>query len=55
MHGILRTATRLEVQCTRRRCGKERGIVVLHTFDLETGALVKTERYKNPLPTGRND
>jgi len=48
LHGILRNRT-LEVKCDSRFCGHRPGVVVLHTFDLESGELISTERYKTPL------
>lgn len=38
----------LEVKCRSRRCGHEGGVVVIHRFDLETGNLVGTQRFKDP-------
>lgn len=52
MHGKLDIFDgKLEVKCNRRRCGAERGVVVLHTFDLNTGEMVGTKRYRDPHPT----
>lgn len=48
MHGKMLSATTLEVLCKRRACGKRPGVVVLHTFDLTTGNLIKTERFTDP-------
>ena len=50
----------LEVKCRSSRCGAGKGVVVLHRFDIATGRLLSTNRYKNPatrrtideLPTG---
>ena len=50
MHGILSEDHKhLEVKCKTRKCGAWPGVVVIHTFDLSTGKLVKTERYSDPL------
>lgn len=38
----------LEVSCDSRWCGKTSGIVVLHRFDLDTGRLLETLRFKSP-------
>jgi hypothetical protein len=38
----------LEVKCDSRFCGAGPGRVVLHRFDLETGFLVNTRRFKTP-------
>lgn len=48
LHGIYDPETNtLEVTCRSRRCGKEDGVVVLHTFQLSDGS-VKTEKFNNP-------
>jgi len=39
----------LEVKCRSSRCGAEPGVVVLHRFDLHTGKLIETRKYKNPM------
>lgn len=50
MHGILSDdGTELEVKCKRRSCGKVSGVVVLHTFDLKTGKLLRTSRFREPV------
>uniref|UniRef100_A0AAU6R661 Uncharacterized protein n=1 Tax=Micrococcus phage Kurnik TaxID=3092208 RepID=A0AAU6R661_9CAUD len=36
----------LEVSCNSTFCGKRSGVVILHRFDLATGELVDTNRYK---------
>lgn len=38
----------LEVACNSTFCGARKGIVVLHRFDLETGSLAGTQRFKTP-------
>lgn len=38
----------LEVACRSRRCGYEAGVVVIHRFDLVTGDLMGTKRFRNP-------
>lgn len=53
MHGKLEDHL-LEVKCSRRSCGAGRGIVVLHTFNLNTGELVGTSRFADPTRTGEN-
>lgn len=53
MHGKLNIVNgMLEVKCSRRRCGAERGVVVLHTFDLSTGNMIKTQRFRDPYNRG---
>jgi hypothetical protein len=49
MHGILVSKGVLEVKCDSRLCGAGSGVVVLHQFDLETGSLIKTVRFKQPI------
>ena len=48
MHGILREGRYLEVKCKRRPCGAKPGVVVLHTFDLTTGILTDTKKFRDP-------
>ena len=36
----------LEIKCDSRFCGAKPGIVVLHRFDLATGDVVETQRYR---------
>jgi len=49
MHGILsEDRQHLEVKCKRRSCGAGPGIVVLHTFDLKTGKISETKKYRDP-------
>jgi hypothetical protein len=38
----------LEVKCRSARCGAGRGIVVIHSFDLATGKLTGTDRFRDP-------
>lgn len=47
MFGRLLDETHLEVKCHRRACGHKPGVVVFHTFDLETGEYT-TARYAEP-------
>lgn len=46
LHGIVVAPGVLEVSCNSNRCGWERGKVVLHRFDVETGKLLETREYK---------
>jgi hypothetical protein len=41
----------LEVRCRSSRCGHEPGVVVVHGFDVETGKLLGTEKYRDPSVT----
>lgn len=38
----------LEVKCSSRFCGAGPGITVTHKFDLNTGKLLGTNKYKDP-------
>lgn len=40
----------LEVKCRSDRCGAKAGVVVLHRFDVETGKLVSTRKFRDPGP-----
>jgi hypothetical protein len=39
----------LQVKCRSARCGAGRGVVVIHSFDLLTGKMVGTDRYRDPV------
>lgn len=41
----------LEVKCRSNRCGHEAGTVVIHRFDLGTGKLIDTRKFKSPRLT----
>jgi hypothetical protein len=45
----------LEVKCRSNRCGHEAGSVVLHRFDLMTGELQGTLKFKNPANRKEED
>ncbi len=47
LFGILEDGI-LEVKCRSHRCGYRPGRVILHRFDVKTGALVETKRFKAP-------
>lgn len=47
LHGILK-GNLIEVKCGSRWCGAEPGVIVLHRFNAESGALLETKRYKDP-------
>lgn len=53
LHGIVIQPGVLEVKCDSRLCGAEYGVVVLHRFDLVTGSLIKTVRFKDTTKLGR--
>lgn len=48
LHGIIVKPGVLEVKCDSRFCGANANTVVLHRFDLETGDLMETIRFKEP-------
>jgi len=49
MHGILSDDhCHIEVKCKRRSCGVKRGVVVIHTFDIQSGELLSTKQYSDP-------
>lgn len=41
----------LEVRCQSKFCGHLPGVVVIHRFDLATGEMLETRRYRNPTPS----
>jgi hypothetical protein len=47
MHGRLIEGGLFEVSCGSAFCGKKPGVVVLHRFDITTGKLVETKRFKD--------
>lgn len=38
----------LEVKCRSRRCGAQPGVVVVHGFDVHSGKLLGTAKYREP-------
>ena len=48
LYGRLTDERWLEVKCKRRACGYSKGTVILHTIDIRTGEVVKTDRYAEP-------
>lgn len=47
LHGVLVRQGVLEVRCQSRFCGKRKGVVILHQFELDTGKLIDTKEYKD--------
>lgn len=41
-------AVTIEVKCPNRRCGAGPGVVVIHTFDIESAKCVRTDRFREP-------
>ena len=49
LHGVINPETGLlETKCRSKACGAGKGVVVLHYFSLETGDLIRTEKFRNP-------
>lgn len=40
----------IEVKCQSKFCGAAPGIIVLHRFSPMTGELLKTSRFRDPVP-----
>lgn len=55
IHGIVVSEGRIEVKCGSKHCGAESGTTVLHYFDLATGELVETRKFKEPKAMFRNN
>ena len=53
MYGIL-DAGRLEVKCRDKMCGYQRGITILHYFDVLTGELTETRKFQDPHAVQRS-
>lgn len=53
LHGILEGEF-VEIKCGSKFCGAKPGVVVLHRFNLHTGALVETRKYQDPAHLGRS-
>lgn len=47
LFGVIEGRT-FEVKCRSRRCGHEAGVVIIHRFDLLTGDLVGTSKFRDP-------
>lgn len=48
LYGRLTDNRWLEVKCKRRACGYAKGRVVLHTIDITTGKVVRTQKFSEP-------
>ena len=48
LYGRLTDNRWLEVKCKRRACGYVKGMLILHTIDITTGKVVKTQKFKEP-------
>ena len=49
LHAIVVGPNQIEFKCSSRFCGAGRGVVVLHTFDTITGAVVGTKKFSDPV------
>lgn len=47
LHGRLTDDGVLEVACRSALCGHVDGVVVIHRFDVKTGELIGTDRYRD--------
>lgn len=47
MHGVLGADGRFEVKCRSNKCGARSGVVVLHYFDVSTGRLLETKKFRD--------
>jgi hypothetical protein len=47
LHGILINEETVEIKCRSAICGARAGVVVLHEFNIHTGDLVQTRRFKD--------
>lgn len=55
LHGILRDADVVEMKCDSKFCGHRPGsVVVIHRFNVHTGELVETLKFRNPIHDERS-
>jgi hypothetical protein len=47
LHGVLTSDGVLEVACRSALCGHRDGVVVIHRFDVQSGNLIDTVKYKD--------
>jgi hypothetical protein len=47
LHGVLTEGGLLDVSCRSALCGHRDGIVVIHSFDVDTGELIATKKYRD--------
>lgn len=38
----------LEIKCSSRFCGASAGVVVIHRYDVDSGDLVETRKFRDP-------
>lgn len=46
--GLFTEDGKLEAKCNSKHCGAGNGVVVLHYFDLKTGELTETKKFRDP-------
>jgi hypothetical protein len=47
LHGLVEDG-RLEVKCRSKHCGASADVIVLHYFDIFTGELIETRKFREP-------
>lgn len=45
----------IEFRCKSGLCGHSSGVIVIHRFSLQTGKLIRTERFAETRKEGSND
>ena len=53
LHGIVVEDDVIEVACTSRFCGYEKGVVVRHRIRISTGEVLSTRKFKEPTTQGK--
>jgi hypothetical protein len=53
LHGVLIGDGHIEFKCRSRFCGYQSGVVILHYFDVHTGQLTNTLRFRSPDQVGK--
>jgi len=48
-HGVIVREGVVEIKCDSRFCGAAQGVTILHRFDVVTGELVETVKFKDPV------
>jgi hypothetical protein len=48
LHGILIGDSTVEIKCRSAICGAKAGVIVLHEFNIHTGKITRTRRFKDP-------
>jgi len=53
LHGYVEEGI-MQVKCHSKRCGAGKGVVVLHYFNLASGALINTRKFRDPVTNMNN-